>query len=104
MKPVRSEKIRLDAVHHVVHDYANFVSSAEMVMTGKHLGKALDPPLNTHIFHAFLLNCRKMADFFGNRSQDNDVIAEHYVPSFTFPLPKCDFWREAVNKQLAHTT
>src|ERR1039458_1208229 len=91
------------AVHHVVHDYANFVSSAEMVITGQHLGKVIDPPINSHIFHAFLLNCRKMADFFG-KGQDDDVIADHYVPRFSFPLDKCKEWRGPVNKQLAHIT
>ena len=92
-----------EAIHHVVHDYANFVSSAEMVITGKHLGKFLDPPVNTHIFHAFLLNGRKMADFFG-KGQNDDVIAEHYVPGFTFALDKWTVWRVPVNKQLAHIT
>jgi hypothetical protein len=52
----------------------------------------------------FLLNCRKMADFFGEGSQAGDVIADHYVPGFTFPLPKCELWRDPVNKQLAHIT
>ena len=63
---VEWKTVRLDGVHHVVHEYANFVSSAEMATTGKHLGKGFDPPVNTHISHAFLLNCRKMADFFEN--------------------------------------
>ncbi|MFL6353553.1 MAG: hypothetical protein ACJ74Z_17115 [Bryobacteraceae bacterium] len=79
MNPRPSERTRRDAVHHIVHEYANFVSSAEMVISGHHLGKDFDAPVNTHIFHAFLLNCRKMADFFGNRSHHDDVIAEHYV-------------------------
>jgi len=29
------QKKRLNAIHHLVHEYANFVSSAEMVLTGK---------------------------------------------------------------------
>jgi hypothetical protein len=86
------------AVHHVVHDYANFVSSAELAMTGHHLGKVIEAPINTHIFHAFLLNCRKMADFFGKRTKEDDVIADDYVSGFTVPLPSCDLWREPVNK------
>jgi hypothetical protein len=98
------EKVRLDSVHHVVHDYANFVSSAEMMTTGQHLGKTCDPPVNTHISHAFLLSCRKIARFFGKRSEEDDVIADDYVPGFTFSLPKCDHWRVPVNKQLAHIT
>lgn len=92
------------AVHQVVHDYANLVSSAEMVITGQHLGKVIDPPINSHIFHAFLLNYRKIADFFGKRSKPDDVIADDYVSGFTVSLPSCDLWRQPVNKQLAHIT
>lgn len=103
LTPAQWEQIRLDAVHHIVHDYANLVSSAEMVITGQHLSKVFDPPVNSHIFHAFLLNCRKMTDFFDKRYQE-DVIADDYVPGFTFPLTQCEFWRGAVNKQLAHVT
>lgn len=101
---VEWEKVRLDGVHHVVHDYANFLSSAEMVTTGQHLRKGFDPPVNTHLFHAFLLNFRKMADFFGPRAKEDDVIADDYVPGFTAPLPIYVLWREPVNKQLAHIT
>ncbi|MFI5381966.1 MAG: hypothetical protein ACHRHE_21940 [Tepidisphaerales bacterium] len=54
----------LDAVHHVVHDYANLVSSGTMAATGKHLETPLTPPINTHVGHAFLVNCRKMHHFF----------------------------------------
>lgn len=101
---VEWETVRLDGVRHVVHEYANFVSSAEMVTTGQHLEKGFDPPLNTHISHAFLLNCRKMRDFFGKRLKEDDVIADDYVPGFAFQLCKCDLWRDPVNKQLTHIT
>jgi hypothetical protein len=97
---VNWDEVRL----YVVHEYANFVSSAEMVTTGQHLGKGFDPPVNTHISHAFLLNCRKMADFFSKRLKEDDVIADDYVPGFTFQLCKCDLWRDPVNKQLPHIT
>lgn len=99
------EKARLEGIHHVVHEYANFVSSAEMVTTGQHLGKGFDPPVNTHLSHAFLLNCRKMADFFSNRrSNENDVVADDYVSGFSASLPECDRWRSPPNKQLPHIT
>ena len=101
---VEWETVRFDGIHHVVHDYANFVSSAEMVTTGKHLGKGLSAPVNTHLFHAFLLNCRKIADFFDKRSKEDDVIADDYVPGFTVKLPNCALWRDPVNKQLTHIT
>lgn len=98
------EKRRLAAVRHVVHDYANFVSSAEMAITGRHRDKGFDPPINIHINHAFLLNCRKMTDFFGLCVQSDDVIAAHYVSGFNVALPTCNLWRGRVNKQLAHVT
>ena len=104
---VEWDTVRLDGIHHVVHEYANFVSSAEMVSTGQHLGKGLEAPVNTHIAHAFLLNCRKMADFFGGpskHSKEDDVFAEHYVSGYTVPLPYSSRWQIPVNKQLAHIT
>ena len=53
----------LKAVHHVVHEYANFVSTAEMVLTGLNVdGTPIVPPTNTHISHAFFLNFRKQAE------------------------------------------
>jgi hypothetical protein len=98
------DAVRLDGIHHVVHEYANFVSSAEMVTTGQHLGKEFDPPVNTHLAHAFLLNCRKMADFFGNkRSKPDDVLAVDYA-KFKASLRHCDCWRDPTNKQLPHIT
>jgi hypothetical protein len=67
-------KKRRKAIHHIVHDYANFVSSAEMTITGAHNAKGFDPPINTHIGHAFYLNCRKMADFFAGSGKDGQVL------------------------------
>jgi hypothetical protein len=98
------EDQRLRCVHHVVHDYANFVSSAEMVISGQHLERGFDPPVNSHLFHAFLLNSRKIADFFGTSTNPDDILAGHYVSGFVFSLPHCDTWRGPVNKQLAHLT
>ena len=82
------QKKRLEAIHHVVHDYANFVSSAEMVLTGKDIdGNFLKPPINTHVSHAFYLNCRKLADFFLNLSRQGDnIIAKNYVKGFSAAL------------------
>ena len=101
------ETVRLEGVHHVVHEYANFVSSAEMVITGAHNGKGFDPPINTHLSHAFLLNARKMADFFGGRSvhsKPDDVFAEDYAPGPDAPLRTWPDWRDPINKQLTHIT
>ncbi len=54
----------LDGVRHVVHDYANLVSSGTMKLDDTHAGKQLVPPVNTHVGESFLFNCRKMYEFF----------------------------------------
>jgi hypothetical protein len=97
----------MNAIHHVVHDYANFASSAKMRRKGKDSrGNELVPPVNTHVGHAFYLNCRKMADFLQNKKsgQNDDVLAEHYLPGFKPCLPVYDRLRVTLNKQLTHVT
>jgi hypothetical protein len=71
-----------DAIVHIVHEYANFVSSAVMVLNGYDIdGVPFQSPINTHISHAFFLNCRKLADFFQNTpSQQNDNIMVRWSP------------------------
>ena len=103
------EERNLAAVHHVVHDYANLVSSGTMAVNGHHLKKAFDPPVNTHIGHAFLVNCRKMYEFFlyppsANPAHD-DIRAAHFLPqAVTFDLSNWALWHDAMNKQLMHVT
>jgi hypothetical protein len=96
------------AIHHIVHEYANFVSSAEMTIHGKDIdGAFFKPPLNTHVGHAFFLNCRNLADFFQNRPSrggNDDVFALHFVLGYCCKLPVFDEWRTRINKQLAHVT
>jgi len=107
MNGLTEQEKRLAAILHVVHEYANFVSSAEMVQSGKDIyGKVFEPPINTHISHAFYLNCRKLADFFQNKlgRDRDDVLAEHFVTGYRRHLPKYDDWRVQINKQLAHVT
>jgi|SRR5579863_1636812 len=98
----------LDGVQHIGHEYANFVSSAEMRKTGNHRVKPLDSPINTHIAHAFLLNCRKMACFFAGPPPSNpkwsDIFAVDYVGGFIAVLDHWGLWKDAVDKQLAHIT
>lgn len=99
------QKIRLDAIHHVVHEYANFVSAAEMVLDGLDIdGVPFKAPINTHVSHAFYLNCRKLADFFRNTTsrQGHPVMAKHYVKGFKAAVRVCMRWRSPMNKQLAH--
>jgi len=95
------------AIAHVVHEYANFVSSAEMVLKGKDInGATIAPPLNTHVSHAFYMNCRKMADFLQNKCEKpgDDVVALHFAVGYRAVLPKFDECRVHINKQLAHVT
>lgn len=83
------EQHRLSVIVHVVHEYANFVSSAEMLLSGCDIdGVPFKPPINTHISHAFYLNCRKLADLFQNKvgPDKDDIMSEHYVPGFYAPL------------------
>lgn len=101
------EQQRSDAIVHIIHEYANFVSSVEVVLSGCDIaGKPFQPPINTHVSHAFYLNCRKLADFFQNKvgSQKDDILAKHYVPGFYADLPVCTNWRAPMNKQLVHVT
>ena len=101
------EQQRFKAIVHVVHEYANFVSSAGMVLSGCDIdGVPFKPPINTHVSHAFYLNCRKLADFFQNKlgNGKDDIMAEHYAPGFYAALPVSTDWRLPMNKQLAHVT
>jgi hypothetical protein len=78
-----------------------------MVQTGLDImGIPFRSPLNTHVSHAFYLNCRKLADFFQNKigPEKDDIPAEHFVPGFKASLPISENWRTPINKQLAHVT
>jgi len=68
-------------------------------------GNLFKAPINTHVSHAFYLNCRKLADFFQNKKLGNDdVVAMHFVVGYSARLPVADEWRIPINKQLAHIT
>lgn len=100
---------RLEAVHHVVHDYANLVPSGTVTVQGHHLGRRFDPPVNTHVGHAFLVNCRKMYEFFmrkPSRKADRDGLrAVHFLTRAAgFELSDWTLWHDAMNKQLMHVT
>ena len=76
-----------------------------MVIHGKDVnGDFFKPPLNTHVSHAFYMNCRKLADSFQNRTSpgSDDVLAMHFVSGYSTKLPVSDEWRRPINKQLAH--
>jgi hypothetical protein len=100
MYRMTKEQKRLAAVHHVVHDYTNLVSSGTLTKT------ALKAPINTHVQHAFLLNCRKMAAFFLNLGEDDDILSRDFVApkKVGFKLSWKRHWQGAMNKQLLHLT
>jgi hypothetical protein len=90
---------RLEAVNHVVHDYAILISAGEL--TQRHHV----PPINSHIQYSFLVACRKLAGFFLNLREKNDILSKEFLPGkqvgFKVPLWK-DVWHEAMNRQLLH--
>lgn len=103
---------RFKGIVHVVHEYANFVSSAKMVIDGLDIdGVRFKPPINTHVAHAFYLNCRKMFDFFTDKGGSDDILAKHYTSGFKpdpvrdLPVSKENCAKGGpINKQLAHIT
>ncbi|MGA2902270.1 MAG: hypothetical protein ABSD98_00440 [Candidatus Korobacteraceae bacterium] len=98
-RAIATEAERLEAVWHVVYEYANLISSGELLREQFRL------PINTHLQDAFLLNCRKMADFFAQNRKKDDVIAEDFTASrVDFDLSFWETWSEAMDKQLAHIT
>ncbi|MEO8049670.1 MAG: hypothetical protein ABI833_04575 [Acidobacteriota bacterium] len=59
-----NEERRPRPEHHVVHDYANLVSSWRL-REPHHVAQLLTiPTANGHAWHAFQMNCRKMFEFF----------------------------------------
>jgi hypothetical protein len=60
-----NEERRLRPEHHVVHDYANLISSGLLITDPKSNRELLQiAPVNSHVWHAFYMNCRKMYEFF----------------------------------------
>ena len=87
------------AIDHIVYEYANLVSAGEL------LKKQHEPPtINTHVQDAFLLSCRKMADFFTKKPERDDVCSLHYISGQQSRLPEWEKWKVAIDKQLAHIT
>ncbi len=88
-------------IHHIVYEYANLVSSGTL------LTMPLRPPCNSHVQDAFLLGCRKLAEFFSNGGKEHDVKARHFFTRNAVPklrLPEWKRWQEAMSQQLAHIT
>jgi len=91
--------------HHVVQDYANLVVTGRMVIDPK-INHALELTYgaNGHVWHAFLMNCRKMFEFFRRPPEYPYLRASHFTsPGVTYSFPE---WSNDVqrymNDQLLH--
>ncbi len=109
MKSSATETDKLAVVVHVVHDYANLVSSGTMAVNDSHndVRLAANSPLNHHVGEAFLMNCRKLCDFFNPRknSRDDDIHAKDFQRvGKPFDLPTWVSWHDTMDKQLLHVT
>jgi hypothetical protein len=102
------EEQRKRPSHHIVHDFANLLSSGEMVVSGGHKGQGLMPPINTHVGQAFYLNCRKMYDFFIKPPSTNPKFDDLRAIEFTKTPVAYAFnvWNKDIqthmDKQLTH--
>lgn len=96
-----------NCIEHIVHDYANLVSTGELK---RQQGDRMAPPIDTHVGEAFLLNCRKMYDFFVKPERgrgEDDLGVEMYLPAGSIPAFNLDSWKrwhKTMNKQLFHVT
>ena len=82
------EERRKRPAHHVVHDYANLVSSGLLITDPKTNDALLKiAPANSHVWHAFHMNCRKMYEFFHHQKAEDFLRAQQFVKrgvTFTF--------------------
>jgi hypothetical protein len=80
------EERRRRPEHHVVHDYANLVSSGLLITDRKSNDALLKiAPVNSHVGHAFYMNCRKMYEFFHHQKSKDYLRAQQFVkPGVTF--------------------
>jgi hypothetical protein len=82
--------------HHVVHDYANLVSSWRLREPDYIVQLMRIPTANSHAWHAFYLNCRKMYEFFRYGSHEDYLRAEDFIGG---KLPyKFQDWTDSVQE------
>jgi hypothetical protein len=91
-----NEERRKRPEHHVVHDYANLLSSG-LLRSEKYIPQLLKiPTANSHAWHAFYMNCRKMHEFFTYQRSKTYLTAQQFVkPEVTFTFRH---WTEDVQK------
>src|ERR1700687_4845731 len=95
--------LQRDSILHVVYEYAHLVSASDMLAADEKV--RLRAPGIHHIQDAFLLGCRKMADFFQCKGRSTDVQSSWYLDHpAKFALTTWDAWKDAIDKQLAHIT
>ena len=91
----------LGGIEHVVYEYGH------LVFAGNHTLTAPGRPIDNLIQDAFLLNCRKLAEFFGRRKLQPDIKAVHYCTASHLPrvpLAMWTKWHDAIDKQIAHVS
>jgi len=93
------EERRKRLEHHVVHDFANLVSSGLLITNTDSNNKLLAiAPVNSHVWHAFYMNCRKMFEFFKYGQNDRYVRARECLTSdINFPFNN---WNYSVQKHM----
>jgi hypothetical protein len=100
------QTLRLEAIHHIVHDYVNLISA------GTEIPKEPKPPLNSHVQYSFILQLRKFANFFSNERRrtkgrngrlDIDILAKDYVGSkIRYKLTEWKRWEDHMNTHIFH--
>ena len=92
---MRPHERRKRPEHHVVHDYANLVSSGLLITSQKSKRELLEmAPVNSHVWHAFYMNCRKMYEFFHYKNSRHYLRAQQFVnPGVTFTF---QYWTDDV--------
>ena len=97
-----ADQRKLDMIQHIVHDWGKLV---EIFTTPEHR----PPPLNHAVERAFLVECRKFANFFQNKRgpmkdpSQQDAIAKDFVSKrFRPELGVWKKWQDHINRQLMH--
>jgi len=91
------EERRKRPEHHVVHDYANLVSSGLLITDRKSNDELVKmAPVSSHVWDAFYMNCRKMYEFFHHQKSKDYLRAQQFVkPAVTFTF---QHWTHDVQK------
>jgi len=97
-----AEQRKLEMIEHIVHDWGKLV---EIYTTPEHR----PAPLNHAVERAFLVECRKFANFFQNNRGpmkdplQRDAVAKDYVGKrFRPKLDVWEKWHHHMNRQLMH--